>query len=115
MKITGNIINKLDDIWCRVLLSKYGRNNDHTVVWTSQPYDSTLWKVLAGLWIFLAPLGLKYWGWMGSTNIHHFTVQSAYRLQHKNIQVVEGDYRLEDLMEVGRAPPYPNFHLVGCS
>jgi len=45
-----NMINKPDDIWCKVLYSKYGRNKDLRVAITFQPYDSPLWKALAGIW-----------------------------------------------------------------
>lgn len=37
MKMLWNMINKLDDIWCKVIYSKYGRNNDLHVAITSQP------------------------------------------------------------------------------
>lgn len=40
MKMLWNMINKLDDIWCKVIYSKYGRNNDLQVAITSQPYNS---------------------------------------------------------------------------
>jgi len=49
MKILWNMINKPDDLWCKVLYSKYGRNKDLRVAITSQPYDSPLWKALAGI------------------------------------------------------------------
>ncbi|GAU31578.1 hypothetical protein TSUD_54010 [Trifolium subterraneum] len=50
MKMMWNLIKKPDELWCRVLLSKYSRNNDLMVSCRSQPYDSPLWKALAGVW-----------------------------------------------------------------
>jgi len=50
MKMLLNMINKPDYLWCKVLYSKYGRNNDLRVVITSQAYDSPLGKGLAGIW-----------------------------------------------------------------
>ncbi|MCI03053.1 putative ribonuclease H protein, partial [Trifolium medium] len=50
MKMLWNLTTKLDDLWCRVLYSKYGRNNDLRDSVSSQPYDSPLWKALAGMW-----------------------------------------------------------------
>ena len=38
MKMLWNMINKHDDLWCKVLYSKYGRNNDLRATITSQPY-----------------------------------------------------------------------------
>ncbi|GAU31364.1 hypothetical protein TSUD_19090 [Trifolium subterraneum] len=49
MKIWWNLINKLDELWCKVLLGKYGRNNDLMVSCSSQPYDSHLWRALVGI------------------------------------------------------------------
>jgi hypothetical protein len=49
MKMLWNMINKPDDIWCKVLYNKYGRNNDLRVSISAQPYDSPLWKALAGI------------------------------------------------------------------
>jgi len=49
MKMLWNMINKPDDLWCKVLYSKYGRNKDLRVAITSHPYDSPLWKALAGI------------------------------------------------------------------
>jgi len=45
-----NLINNSDDLWCKVLYGKYGRNNDLRVTIQSQPYDSPLWKALTGIW-----------------------------------------------------------------
>jgi ribonuclease HI len=50
MKILWNLIHKPDDLWCKVLLSKYGRNNDVSSSCSSQPYDSPLWKALSKVW-----------------------------------------------------------------
>jgi len=50
MKMLWNIINKPDDLWCKTLYSKYGRNKDLRVAITSQPYNSPLWRALAGIW-----------------------------------------------------------------
>jgi hypothetical protein len=50
MKILWNLINKPNDLWCKVLYSKYGRNKDLRTSITSQPYDSPLWKALCKVW-----------------------------------------------------------------
>jgi len=50
MEMMWNLINNSDELWCRVLISKYGRNNDLRVSSNSQPYDSPLWKALVGVW-----------------------------------------------------------------
>jgi len=50
MKMLWNLINNPDELWCRVLINKYGRNNDLMVSCNSQPYDSSLWKALVGVW-----------------------------------------------------------------
>jgi len=50
MKMLWNLNTKPDDLWCKVLLSKYGTNNDLSSSIKSQPYDSPLWKALAGTW-----------------------------------------------------------------
>jgi hypothetical protein len=50
MKMLWNLINNPDDLWCKVLYGKYGRNNDLRVTIKSQPYDSPLWKALTGIW-----------------------------------------------------------------
>ncbi|GAU12898.1 hypothetical protein TSUD_73850 [Trifolium subterraneum] len=50
MKMLWNLTTKHDDLWCRVLYSKYERNNDLRDFVTSQPYDSPLWKTLARIW-----------------------------------------------------------------
>jgi hypothetical protein len=50
MKMLWNLINNPDDLWSRVLYSKYGRNNDLRITMNSQPYDSPLWKALSGIW-----------------------------------------------------------------
>ncbi|CAJ2669285.1 unnamed protein product [Trifolium pratense] len=38
-----------NDLWCKILYSKYGRNTDLRVSMNMQPYDSPLWKALAGI------------------------------------------------------------------
>ncbi|GAU24368.1 hypothetical protein TSUD_390770 [Trifolium subterraneum] len=48
MKILWNLINNPNNLWCRVLHSKYGRNKDLIASISMQPYDSPLWKALAG-------------------------------------------------------------------
>ena len=45
MKMLWNLINNLDELWCRVLINKYGRNNDLVVSCNSQPYDSPYGKL----------------------------------------------------------------------
>jgi hypothetical protein len=50
MKMLWNLINNPNDLWSRVLYSKYGRNNDLRITMNSQPYDSPLWKALSGIW-----------------------------------------------------------------
>jgi len=50
MKMLWNLINKPDDLWCKVLYSKYERNKDLRVVIDSKSYDSPLWKALKGVW-----------------------------------------------------------------
>jgi hypothetical protein len=50
MKMMWNLITKPNDLWCKVLYSKYGRNNDLRVTIKSQSYDSPLWKTLSGIW-----------------------------------------------------------------
>jgi len=50
MKILWNLITNPNDLWCKVLYSKYGRNNDLRVSIKSQPYDSSLWKSLTSIW-----------------------------------------------------------------
>jgi len=50
MKMMWNLINKSDELWCKVLISKYDRSNDLMISCSSQPYDSPLWKALAGIW-----------------------------------------------------------------
>ncbi|MCH86672.1 RNA-directed DNA polymerase (Reverse transcriptase), partial [Trifolium medium] len=49
MKMLWNMINKPDDLWCKVLYSKYGRDKDLQTSINAQPYNSSLWKVLAGI------------------------------------------------------------------
>jgi hypothetical protein len=49
MKILWNMINHPDDLWCKVLYNKYGRNTDLRASIISQPYDSPLWKALSGI------------------------------------------------------------------
>jgi len=44
------MINNPDDLWCKVLYSKYGRDKDLRVSINMQHYDSPLWKALAGIW-----------------------------------------------------------------
>jgi hypothetical protein len=46
MKMMWNLITKLNYLWCKVLYSKYGRNNDLRVTIKSQSYVSSLWKAL---------------------------------------------------------------------
>ncbi|WJX61000.1 hypothetical protein P8452_46145 [Trifolium repens] len=43
------MINHSDDLWCKVLYNKYGRNTDLRASIISQPYDSPLWKALSGI------------------------------------------------------------------
>jgi hypothetical protein len=50
IKIIWNLIPKPDDIWCKVLMSKYGRNTDLNLSCNSKPYEYPLWKALSGLW-----------------------------------------------------------------
>ncbi|CAJ2652742.1 unnamed protein product [Trifolium pratense] len=50
MKMLWNLINNPDDLWCKVLYGKYGRNDDLRVIIHSQPYDSPLWRALTGIW-----------------------------------------------------------------
>ncbi|PNX73126.1 hypothetical protein L195_g029024 [Trifolium pratense] len=50
VKMLWNLINNPDDLWCKVLYGKYGRNDDLRVTIYSQPYDSPLWKALTGIW-----------------------------------------------------------------
>ncbi|GAU49093.1 hypothetical protein TSUD_137780 [Trifolium subterraneum] len=50
MKMSWNLINRPDDLWCKVLYSKYGRNNYLRTTITSLSYDSPLWKALTGIW-----------------------------------------------------------------
>lgn len=38
----GTLLKKPDDLWCRMLLSKYGRSSYVSLVCISQPYDSLL-------------------------------------------------------------------------
>jgi hypothetical protein len=44
-----NLICKPEELWCKVLISKYGRNNDFMVSCNSQPFDSPLLKALVGV------------------------------------------------------------------
>jgi hypothetical protein len=44
------MINKPEDLWCKVLYNKYGRKKDLRDAISSQPYDSTLWKSIASIW-----------------------------------------------------------------
>ncbi|WJX23235.1 hypothetical protein P8452_12461 [Trifolium repens] len=50
MKILWNMINKPEDLWCKVLYNKYGRKKDLRDAISSQPYDSPLWKSIASIW-----------------------------------------------------------------
>jgi hypothetical protein len=50
MKMFWDLINKPDDLWCKVLCSKFGRNKDLRVTINSQPNDSLFWKALLGIW-----------------------------------------------------------------
>jgi hypothetical protein len=50
LTMLSNLINNPDDLWCKVLYGKYGRNNDLRVTIQSQPNDSPLWKTLTGIW-----------------------------------------------------------------
>ncbi|CAJ2637065.1 unnamed protein product [Trifolium pratense] len=50
MKMLWNLITNPNDLWCRVLYSKYGRNKDLRFSINSQPYDSPLWKALTDIW-----------------------------------------------------------------
>ena len=50
MKMLWNLITKPNDLWCKVLYSKYGRNKDLRVAIDSKSYDSPLWKALTGIW-----------------------------------------------------------------
>ena len=52
-----NMINKPDDLWCKVIYSQYGRNNDLQVAITSQPYDSPPMESLS--W-YLGPISKTY-------------------------------------------------------
>ncbi|GAU39340.1 hypothetical protein TSUD_60910 [Trifolium subterraneum] len=49
MKILWNMINRPDVLWSKVLYNKYERNTDLRASIISQPYDSPLWKTLAGI------------------------------------------------------------------
>jgi hypothetical protein len=49
MKIFWNMIKNPNDLWCKVLYSKYGRDKDLRVAISAQPYDSPLWRALAGI------------------------------------------------------------------
>ncbi|MCH96047.1 ribonuclease H, partial [Trifolium medium] len=53
MKMLWNLIKNPNDLWCKVLYNKYGRNNDLTAGISVQSYDSPLWKALAGDGAFL--------------------------------------------------------------
>jgi len=50
VKMWWNLIQGPYDLWCRVLVSKYEKNNDFKLTCSYQPYDSSLWKALACLW-----------------------------------------------------------------
>ncbi|GAU11643.1 hypothetical protein TSUD_334560 [Trifolium subterraneum] len=107
MKMMWNLITKPNDLWCKVLYSKYGRNNDLRVTINSQSYDSPLWKALSGIWdqfqqnivwqVLAIPApkdidGQDSIGW-GGTNNRGFTVKSAYD-SHNNIShPIEGDWK----------------------
>ena len=45
-----NLIKNPEDLWCKVLRSKYGRINDLIASISAQPYDSPLWKALVNIW-----------------------------------------------------------------
>ncbi|MCH81203.1 RNA-directed DNA polymerase (Reverse transcriptase) [Trifolium medium] len=49
MKILWNMINRPDDLWCKILYNKYGRNTDLRVSINAKSYDSPLWRALAGI------------------------------------------------------------------
>jgi len=49
-------------------------------------------------------------GWRG-TSTHHFTVQSAYDIQHGNSQHIEGG--LEDAMKLEGSSQNPKLHMNG--
>ncbi|GAU34693.1 hypothetical protein TSUD_29340 [Trifolium subterraneum] len=50
MKMLWNMINKPNELWCKVVYNKYGRNKDLRFGIKSQPYNSPLWKAIAGIW-----------------------------------------------------------------
>ena len=49
LKMLWNLFTEPDDLWCKVLYSKYGRNKDLRVTIDSISYDSPLWKALTGI------------------------------------------------------------------
>ncbi|WJX23885.1 hypothetical protein P8452_13067 [Trifolium repens] len=50
MKMLWNLITRPDDLWCKVLYSKYGRNKNLCTTISSLSYDSPLWKALTSIW-----------------------------------------------------------------
>ncbi|GAU36899.1 hypothetical protein TSUD_220680 [Trifolium subterraneum] len=50
MKMLWNMINNPNDLWWKVLYSKYGRDKDLRVAISAQPYDSLLWRAFVCIW-----------------------------------------------------------------
>jgi hypothetical protein len=84
MKMLWNLTTKPKDLWCRVLYSKYGRNNDLSNSIRAQNYDSPLWKALALSWgefqrniVWIIGDGLRTNFWLdkwGSNNFSLITI-----------------------------------------
>jgi hypothetical protein len=49
IKILWNMINRLDDLGCKVVYSKYSKNTDLQLYIKGQPYDPPLWKTLVDI------------------------------------------------------------------
>ena len=100
MKMLWNLNSKPDDLWCNVLYSKYGRNNDLSMAIQSQPYDSSLWKVVAGIWrefqrniVWKIGDGIRTNFWMDKWNSNNISL----------ITVATQSYIDTTLNEIGRA------------
>lgn len=49
MKMIWSLVKTPNDLWCHVLIGKYGRGSDLISAMTVQPYDSPPWRALEGI------------------------------------------------------------------
>jgi hypothetical protein len=93
LKMLWNLIIKPDDLWCKVLYSKYGRNNDLRVTISSQPYGSPLCKVFGK-----TSSRILYGSWMMETRLIYGWKVGIFFLSITNRNSIDTTLSVRDVL-----------------